>query len=295
MSDSSEAFPPVAKKGESRLEKSSPLDLDPSCGGTRSPGGDYWNAVVESWQQEDRHAGWRSHCDNLSNVLLRRWLPTARVARLLKTDLFDEAVAVGLVPTLASVADMVNGIDIAESVVRDAKASNAELTPVAADVRALPYVDNAFDVILSSSTLDHFVTHAELLTSLRELYRVLAHGGTLILTLDNPANPIIAIRNRLPWSFLRRIGIVPYFVGVTMGRRRLRRELSGIGFAVQEVGTFQHSPRVLAVALTALLRGRASRDSQVRFARILDAFEKLGKWPTRFLTGYFVAVRAIRP
>ena len=268
--------------------------LDAAGDGVHSPEGHYWNTVVKAWQPGDRHAAWRSHCEALSADLLRRWLPQGRIARLLKTDLFDEAVAVGLVPPLAARAEMINGMDIAESVVRGAKNRNPGLTTVTADVRALPYADCSFDAILSGSTLDHFVTHAELEVSLRELHRVLVHGGTLIITLDNPDNPLIALRNWLPRSILEKIGIVPYYVGATMNGKRLRRVLTDISFDVHEVSTLEHSPRVLAVALSAFLRHRSSQKTQQRFARILGAFERLGKLPTRFLTGHFVAVRATR-
>lgn len=282
------------KRGERSNRESSGLEPDPSDGGKRSPEGAYWNSVVAAWQIEDRHAAWRAHCDALSQDLLTRWLPPGRISRLLKTDLFNEAVAVGLGSPLAARVESVNGIDIAEKVVREAKARNPHLTTVTADVRALPYAENSFDVILSGSTLDHFVTHAELETSLRELHRVLVRGGTLILTLDNPDNPLIALRNWLPRALLQRRGIVPYYVGATMGGKRLRRVLTEISFDVQEVSAFEHSPRVLAVALSALLRDRASQVSQQRFVRILGAFEMLGNLPTRFLTGHFVAVRATR-
>ncbi|MBC7790313.1 MAG: class I SAM-dependent methyltransferase [Anaerolineae bacterium] len=268
--------------------------VDASSGGTRSPEGSYWNSVVAAWQPDERHAAWRSHCEALSSDLLNRWLPHGRIARLLKTDLFDEAVAAGLVPALSARAESVNGIDIAESVVRGAKSRNPKLETVTADVRALPYADYSFDVILSGSTLDHFVTHAELETSLRELHRVLVRGGTLILTLDNPDNPLIALRNWLPRAALQERGIVPYYVGATMNGKRLRRVLTDMSFEVHEVSAFEHSPRVLAVALSAFLRDRASAANQERFARILSAFETLGNWPTRFLTGHFVAVRATR-
>ena len=38
----------------------------------------------------------------------------------------------------------------------------------------------------------------------------------LILTLDNAANPLIAIRNALPFAMLKRSGVVPYFVGARL-------------------------------------------------------------------------------
>src|SRR4029434_1314077 len=57
------------------------------------------------------------------------------------------------------------------------------------------FADEAFDVIVSNSTLDHFGSWAELGASLHELHRVLKTRGLLIITLDNRANPIVALRN----------------------------------------------------------------------------------------------------
>ena len=47
----------------------------------------------------------------------------------------------------------------------------------------------------------------------------------MILTLDNLANPIILLRNGLPFHLLYYMKIVPYYVGVTLGPYRLQRLL----------------------------------------------------------------------
>ena len=52
----------------------------------------------------------------------------------------------------------------------------------------------SFDVVLSTSTLDHFDRRDEIAVALAELRRVLADGGRLLVTLDNPANPILRLR-----------------------------------------------------------------------------------------------------
>src|SRR5204863_8026948 len=68
------------------------------------------------------------------------------------------------------------------------------------DVRALPFADGSFDVVVSTSTLDHFQARADIDTALRELHRVLASDGLAVVTLDNPWNPLVALRNALPRS-----------------------------------------------------------------------------------------------
>jgi ubiquinone/menaquinone biosynthesis C-methylase UbiE len=162
-----------------------------------------------------------------------------------------------------------------------------------ADVRHLPFANNMFDVIVSNSTLDHFKSLDEIVASLHELYRVLQVGGQLLLTLDNLANPIIALRNALPFALLNHLGIVPYYVGATCGPYLMQRTLQQVGFEVLEVSTVMHCPRVFAIAMARLLE-HAKPETQRCFLSFLMAFEYLSSWPTRFLTGHFVAVRAIK-
>lgn len=254
----------------------------------------YWDEVVEGWKGKRRDALWRAHSDAVNAALLARWLPP-RPLRLLKTDLFDEAVSDGLYPLLASRAASVTGIDVSPLTVRAARERYPDLDAMPADVRDLPFADGEFDVIVSNSTLDHLDSLAELRAGVAELHRVLAPGGDLLITLDNGANPIVALRNLLPFAVLRRLGIVPYYVGVTCGGRRFRGILSERGFEVREQTVIMHCPRVLAVAAARLLERHAGLAAQRRHLRWLLRFERLARWPTRSLTGYFVAARAVKP
>ncbi|MGH7450279.1 MAG: class I SAM-dependent methyltransferase, partial [bacterium] len=195
---------------------------------------------------------------------------------------------------LASRAKNVVGMDVSVLTLRVAKSRCTGLQTAGADARCLPFVDGAFDVIVSNSTLDHFETPDEIIASLRELRRVLRDGGQLIITLDNLANPIIALRNALPFRLLHRLGIVPYYVGPTFGAGRLKSALEELQFEIVEVTSVIHFPRVIAVALTNILEKYAPARHQKIFLRFLLAFERLSKWPTQFFTGHFVAAQAIK-
>lgn len=254
----------------------------------------YWDAVAGAWQEKSRQSLWRDHSDAVHVALLARWLPDGRVDRLLKTDLFDEAFNEGLYPLLGSRAHGVIGIDISSVTLPAALLRHSGLKAAWADVRRLPFTDEAFDIIVSNSTLDHFVSLNEMVVSLRELRRVLRPGGKLLLTLDNLANPVVALRNMVPFPLLNRLGLVPYYVGATCGPCRLQRILKQVGFEVLEVSAVMHCPRVFAVAIARMLEKRARPETQRRFLRFLMAFERLSRWPTRFLTGHFVAVRAVK-
>jgi SAM-dependent methyltransferase len=237
---------------------------------------------------------WRLHSDAVNRQLIERWLPRGRAKRVLKTDLFDEAVSAGLYPALAGRAESFTGIDISVPVLSAARSRYPGIEAVRADVRRLPFAAGEFELVVSPSTLDHFSRIEDIGVALREIHRVLEPGGLLLLTLDNGANPIVAIRNALPFERLHRLGVLPYYVGATYGPRRLRRMLDRAGFRVNRVGSVLHCPRILAVPAAAVLASRGSARAKARFLRLLRGFEVLGGLPTRFLTGHFVAVLAAR-
>ncbi len=255
--------------------------------------GEYWGSVGAAWG-EDRQRLWRAHSDMLNRSLLERWLPAERVESVLKTDLFDEMSSDGLYPFLATRARTFVGIDISAATSALARSRHAGIRAVTADVRRLPFAEGAFDLVISNSTLDHFATREEIAVSLAELHRVLRRGGELIITMDNPANPVIALRNALPFRLLNRLGLTPYYVGATCGEGALRRLLNEAGFNVVATDTLLHCPRVIAVAIARLMESYAPAGAQRRFLRLLPAFERLGRLPTRRLTGHFTAARAVK-
>lgn len=253
-----------------------------------------WESALAPLLGARTEALWRRHSDAVNQALLVRWLPE-RCADALKTDLFDEAMGDGLYPLLAAHARRIAALDIAPSILAAATARHPGLLAVAADVRRLPFAAESFDVAVSNSTLDHFDTRGEILASLRDLYRVLRPGGRLLLTMDNPANPAVALRNALPFGMLRRLGLVAYPLGATGGPRRLRRMLQEAGFEVCDIVALLHVPRALAVALARRCERRGKQHERERFLRAAWRWERLASWPTRFLTGYFVGIDARKP
>lgn len=257
-------------------------------------GKEAWETLGDSGSMPKGGALWRCHADRLNEDLLSRWLPdTAAVA--LKTDLFDEANGPGQHTLLQSRVSSTIGIDIAQSIALAASASHTGLIAGVCDIRSLPFKEQRFDVVVSLSTLDHFPRRTDIDTALAEIHRVLKPGGLLILTLDNPVNPKIALRAVLPHRILRRLGLVPYYCGATLGPRALRAALSRARLEQLEQTAIMHCPRVLAVAVSELIvRRRASRIS-APFLRFCHGFEVLGNTPLRFLSGHFVASLSRRP
>ena len=164
-----------------------------------------WDSAISPLLAARTETLWRRHSDAINSALIARWLRPGAFYHLLKTDLFDEAMGDGLYPVLATRADRVTGLDVARSVLDAAVSRHPRLMAVAADTRKLPFADATFDVVVSNSTLDHFDTRDDILVALRGLHRVLRPGGTVVLTLDNLANPLVALRNALPARLLRRL------------------------------------------------------------------------------------------
>jgi SAM-dependent methyltransferase len=254
----------------------------------------YWNSVAKAWQEAGPKTLWRAYNDAVNASLFARWLPASDIAHLLKTDLFDESLGDGLYSLITARAKNVVGIDISMLTVKAAKSLHDGFQVAGADVHHLPFADGTFDVIVSNSTLDHFESSDEIVASLNELYRVLRVGGQLLITLDNLANPVIALRSVLPFRFLNHLNIAPYYVGATFRPHRLCRQLEQTGLEVLEVGAVMHFPRILTMAIARGLERYAGQQIQKGFLHFLMTFEHLSRWPTRFWTGYFVAARTIK-
>jgi SAM-dependent methyltransferase len=254
-----------------------------------------WESAVRPLVAAHDGRLWREHSDAVNGALVERWLGEGPCERILKTDLFDEAMGTGLHPLLERRARRVVAIDVAPSVLAAAKARHPGLDVVAADVRQLPFADASFDVVVSNSTLDHFDTRAEIRDALAGLHRLLRPGGRLVLTLDNLRHPSVALRNALPFSWLRRMGLVAYPVGATLGPAGLRRTLAETGFEVVDVAALLHCPRAIAVRRARTIERLEAPAARDRFLRRLARWESLATLPTRFLTGHYVGVLARKP
>jgi SAM-dependent methyltransferase len=263
-----------------------------------------WAEMAPVWLDGAPVGLWRRHADAMNVALAERWLP-GPLGELLKTDLFDEAVAEGLLPSLRERAARVVGVDVEPEILGAAATRLPGVEVVAADVRRLPFDDAAFDTVLSNSTLDHFPHPREIHVALRELARVLRPGGRLLVTLDNPANPVIAVSKVLPrasvnrlWSRLggrtAKIGLAPYVVGATLSPARLRRALLAAGLRPVASDTLVHAPRAVAVVVGSRLERAASRSAQDRFVDLLGAFERLRGTPVGHVTAHFHAVLAVK-
>lgn len=252
----------------------------------------YWDDLAQTWSQRD--PSWRAVTDAVQSALIRRLLPVTG-GSVLKTDLFDEAVGTGLYPLLAERFTSVSGIDISAAAVQLARRRWPSLNADPADVRDLPHREASFDAVVSNSTLDHFEAAADIGRSLREIYRVLRPGGSLLITMDNPVNPVVAVRNAMPERARAATGLVPYQVGPTCGPGEMRTLLKDAGFEVAASTSMLHCPRLLAIWMGRLLDRMGADSLQRPYIAACSAFEGLRFLPTQYITGYFVAALAHKP
>lgn len=253
----------------------------------------YWDAVGSAWEATHRGGLWRRCSDAIHAQWLDRVAAGLPPGRVLKTDLFDEAYGDGLAPWFESRGHDVVACDLALTTARGAVRKPTRMVAAVADVRQLPFSAMAFDIVFSDSTLDHFEAESHIRQALAELGRVLRPGGTLLLTMDNPTNPLVRIRNRAP-AFWMRLGVVPYAVGATCDAGRLGQWLREAGFDAIATETILHVPRVLAVPACRLLSAMGTRRPGRRMLHWLLFCERLRTSPVNGLTGHFVAATARR-
>jgi SAM-dependent methyltransferase len=262
---------------------------------------EHWGEVAKGWSE-------RGYANELLGEqkkktyidLITRWTQITAGERILKTDLFAEAFSVeqfffDIIPAKSDVV----GIDVSIEIVAAAR-SQAQNRGIDAgqylcgDVKKLPLRDNSIDLIISDSTLDHFPTEAEIVTALEELGRVLADGGTLILTIDNKGNITYP-----PYCIVRlwmKLGLAPYFIGRTLSLSHLRRSLTEIGLLVEENTAILHYPhpdglvRWLERSLRNLSRGKL--DNAIR--KWLACLNRLEGSKIKYLTGRYIAIKAVK-
>jgi SAM-dependent methyltransferase len=165
-----------------------------------------------------------------------RWLcetffPPLAGRSLLKTDLWDEAKNTQILRWLAERGARPYGVDIALDIVRDATTALAHHRPgfVVSDVRALPFHSEAFDLVYSMGTIEHF---ADSDVAVREIFRVLKPGGTAIIGVPNKLDPFL---RPLLVHGLNKLGAYPYGMEKSFTAPGLRRLVESTGLRVTAI------------------------------------------------------------
>lgn len=253
-----------------------------------------WNDLLERFAQTPHHMD-RFLADLKRDAylkLLERWDSTRSAVRILKTDLFEEAVGPdAFFDRLASPNRLLVGIDVSTDAAFRAQQRfpSAHIRTTAADVRQLPFADGTFDLVISPSTLDHFTSTTEIDRGLAELARVVRPGGSIVVTLDNPRNitdPLLRLAERA--------GLLPFPLGVTYDIEALSAVLSRLHLDVVGTTAIVHHPRLAGVALVRVVRTVRSRTLQRVACRLIVALQRLQDSRWQYRSGCFVAACAVK-
>lgn len=228
----------------------------------------------------------------LHQQLIRRWAGERFVGLLLKTDLFEEShgqdqILFDLYPDAAVI-----GIDISHACARRAaeRSPNRRCHFLTADVTQIPLRDSCMDLVISTSTLDHFEKASQLHAALAEIQRVLRPGGVAIITMDNGENPLYWL---LRWTSRR--GWTPFRLGQTVSLKELAALLGRTGLEVASTDVLIHNPRLVSTGVFLLLRRLLGRFADGPIRGLLTVFSWLDRLPTRRWTACFVAACGRKP
>ncbi len=219
-------------------------------------------------------------------ALIARWTRGRCWNTVLKTDLFEEANGSDHLLSGLPACGIVIGIDVAHRMV--ARARDRHSAPrrrfATADVRRLGLADASVDLAVSNSTLDHFSSRQELCEAIGELARVLRPGGALVVTLDNPRNPLY---RPLRWLCAQRWA--PFPLGYTTTLEDLAGIMNAAGLDVTARDYLIHNPRMASTALYLLLRRVLGGFADGPIGVLLRGFDLLDALPTRAYTACYSA------
>ncbi|MFH1415451.1 MAG: class I SAM-dependent methyltransferase [Elusimicrobiota bacterium] len=199
--------------------------------------------------------------------LVKRWAGGLAGEKILKTDLREEAYGTDEILFSPEYAESeVFGIDISEKTVNIAmdrsRSKGLKHIYKMADVRNIPFYDNSFDMIFSTSTLDHFNSDEELVEALTELKRVIKPGGKLIITYNNKSNCNFRLMLKIE-KMMRRVD----YTAQTHTASELKGIIESTGWTVEDIDYCVHiiSP---ANTLLLLMRKYVNDELADRFSQL---------------------------
>lgn len=214
-----------------------------------------------------------------------------RGCRVLKTDLWEEAFGESKIFCQKEFGNSFNfGLDISYQVSHNAL-ENKDLAHhclvINSDIQHSPFRDNLFDIIISTSTLDHFQCKIAFLAGMEELYRILKPGGKLFLILDNP---YFVFR----WLTILKykLGVIPIYIGKTYSWRKSRRIAQPIGFAWKNHHYAMHIPVITFTGLFRQLDPLFGKKGG-KLLKILESW--LERFPTSIFTATYISMYLTKP
>jgi SAM-dependent methyltransferase len=247
---------------------------------------DAWDALARSMREPQFHEQIALYKRREGLALVSAWAP-GQVRSVLKTDLFEEGFGHdALLNSFVATYPVVTGMDVSNVVTVEARKRIPAARYVVSDASALPFRAGSFDLIVSISTLDHLPPPL-LAGALAELSRVLRKNGCLVLTLDSRHNPLHVFSN----AFRRWLGRIHAERCYTV--QDVQSAIAGQPWLLTDATAIYHVPfpmNFLAKQVGKILGPRA--DGAI--GAVVRLCEALGRLPTRFFTGRYIALRLVR-
>lgn len=175
--------------------------------------------------------------------LIRRAAGSLEGKRVLKLDLWNEAVNTRILAWMRRQGASAVGLDLSHVVARRAHRNAADeafdVSILNADIRELPFRTGSFDVVYTMGTIEHIDEYPQ---ALREIHRVLRVGGIAIIGVPNFWDPFL---RPLVVMALELIGRYPYSPEKSFTWRELQRHVETAGLEVREMTAILVLPGVL--------------------------------------------------
>ncbi len=163
--------------------------------------------------------------------LIRRHVGDLRGKKVLKLDLWNEAVNTRILNWMAENGAWTCGLDISHQTAtraeRNARHQAQKPRFLQAEIRGLPFPDNTFDFVYTMGTIEHI---DDQVSSLREIMRVLTNGGVVIIGVPHKWDLFL---RPLFVHALTLVGKYLYAPEKCMSARELRRAVTQSGLQVK--------------------------------------------------------------
>ncbi len=220
--------------------------------------------------------------------LIRRAAGPLLGKRVLKLDLWNEAVNTQILHWMSAGGAACHGLDISHVTASRAKARTNGFTVVQADMRRVPFRHGSFDLVYTIGTLEHIEEYRE---ALRETFRVLKPDGVIIAGVPYKWDPFL---RPVLVSLLDAIGQYPYSPERSFGQREFARIVESAGYRVEERTGLLAFPGVIRLVELLLLRRKVKWPRL--FSVVLSSFGRLEAgsawWRAK---GYLLVVVARKP
>jgi SAM-dependent methyltransferase len=222
-------------------------------------------------------------------ALVDRHLGPLAGKRILKLDLWNEAVNTRLMQWMEGQGAYVYGIDLSRTTAHRARrnfvAEGRRGGFLQADIRGLPFASGSFDCVYTMGTIEHI---AEYELAIREVCRVLKDGGTAVIGVPHKWDPFL--RPLIVWA-LERFKLYPYSPERVFSARALRAAVERNGLRVTQRTGLLFLPGALRL-VDLLLHTRGNVLSRLTPALLwpFEIAESRWSWARRL--GYLVTVVA---